>query len=114
MKNILYTIILFFLFANVSLAVKLGYITGNKYQELSEADQTTWVVGVLDGIIAEDTFKRKSGDASIPWLSNCYDSGYELIQIKAIFEKYLKENPESWTAPAAFILRQQIYSSCNP
>ena len=84
MKNILYTIILFFLFANVSLAVKLGYITGNKYQELSEADQTTWVVGVLDGIIAEDTFKRKSGDASIPWLSNCYDSGYELIPFEEI------------------------------
>ena len=98
MKNILYTIILSFLFANTSLAMTLGFITVNKYLDMSEIEQTIVVAGIMDGIIAQDFFILNSTDLThsnqdpedtsmpFPWLSNCLKSGFEFEQIKAILD----------------------------
>ena len=66
MKNILYTIILSFLFANTSLAMTLGFITVNKYLDKSEIEQTIVVAGIVDGIIAQDFFMLNSIDLTHP------------------------------------------------
>ena len=124
MKNILYTIILSFLFANTSLAMTLGVITVNKYLDMSEIEQTIVVAGIVDGIIAQDFFMLNSIDLthpnqhpedtgmSFPWLTNCIKSGFTLDQMKAILDKFIKENPEQWNVTVAVLLLKTTYESC--
>ena len=58
----------------------------------------------IDGIMAESTFKDKSRTGS--WLGRCI-ARYDFEQLKAIFEKELNNNPESWHVPAALILKKR-------
>ena len=91
-------------------AVILGYVTGNDYLKLNQHDRMSWLVGAMDGIMAESAIIKKDKDD--PWLGRCI-RGLELEQIKAMFEKELSENPESWHAPAAFIFRDMMKEFCD-
>ncbi len=91
-------------------AVILGYISGNDYLELDSDARTGWLIGVMDGIMAESLVAEKDSDS--PWLGNCVD-GLAVDQIRAIFEKELTGNPESWHAPAALIFRAMMQDFCK-
>ena len=121
-------LILPLLFSNVVFAVPLGYITGNRYLALPENERLHWFLGVMDGLMAED-FNSESSRASrkekvgvgagvdtdwydLLWTARCAER-YPIEQLKAIFEKELKENPSSWHAPAAYVARQKIYQICK-
>lgn len=103
-----YFLIILLLAGSVS-AVSLGYVTGNDYIKMKGNDKSAWLVGAIDGIIAESISNSRE---TTPWLSSCI-AQHELNQIKAIFEKELDENPESRHAPAAFIFRKRIADFCS-
>ena len=65
----------------------------------------------MDGIMAEDVVNTK--DARGPWLGRCINTGITAKQVRAIFEKELDSNPESWHTPAAFVLRKRLNDFCN-
>lgn len=90
--------------------VTLGYITGNKYLDLTETERQGWVVGAMDGIMAESFYILRNTNDS--WLGRCI-KGLPVKQIKAIFEKELQVRPDGWHAPAAFIFRQEIKKFCD-
>lgn len=104
--------------------VILGIIQGNDYLKLSENRKTTWIIGVMDGIMAESlehsrlfiSKNKRTGieEAEIEgvWLGNCLYV-YHVSQIQAIFEKELLKNPEAWSAPAALIFRQRFDKYCS-
>lgn len=90
-------------------AATLGYVTGNTYLTLDDNSRMGWLIGAMDGIMAED-FSANSRPNE-PWLGNCIN-GFSKEQIKAIFEKELQAKPEAWHAPAALIFRGQLFKFC--
>jgi hypothetical protein len=93
-----------------SSAVVLGYITGNDYMKLSNEQRTGWLVGALDGMMAESI--AVTNDPSGPWLGRCVGK-METSQVQAIFEQELTAKPEGWHAPAAIILRARLFAVCK-
>lgn len=112
MNNIRIAVVtlLLFLPALPAQAIILGYVTGNDYLKLDDNARLGWLIGAMDGIMAESTLIKK--DAQGPWLGRCID-GLDTQQIKAIFEKELSENPEGWHAPAALIFRGKMKDFCR-
>lgn len=108
MKKI--TIFLFLMISLDANAIVLGYVTGNDYLNMSEESRKNWLVGVMDGVMAESIALVK--DTNGPWLGRCV-ARYEMQQLKAIFEKELSSNPEGRHAPAAIIFRSRIAAFCN-
>jgi len=93
--------------------VVLGYITGNDYLRMKVETRQFWLLGAIDGIMAEDLHRQIGSEkpARAPWLGDCIeDLGF--MQIRAIFEKELKAKPEAWHAPAAQILRGRLHKFC--
>ena len=98
--------------------VFLGYVSGNDYMKLDENSKESWLIGVMDGIIAEDFLANATASLSNkkenidPWLGRC-TSGRPLSQIKAMFEKELQDHPDKWHAPAALIFRDKFEKYCK-
>src|SRR5215204_4020834 len=77
--------------------VTMGYETGTSYLKLPDNLRGMWMVGAIDRIIAE-TFENSGKKAAAgTWLGDCI-AGHEVMQIKAVFEKELNRQPESWQA----------------
>ena len=91
-------------------AIILGFIDGSDYLKMDRQSQYSWVYGAMDGIMAESIFKDKSSTG--PWLGRCI-ARYDFEQLKAIFEKELNNNPESWHVPAALILKETLSEFCG-
>jgi hypothetical protein len=99
--------------------VTLGYVTGNDYMKMDEKSSTNWLIGVMDGIMAEDLWCQallssadKKENIKGPWLGRCL-KGIPISQIKAMFEKELKDNPDSWHAPAALAFNTRFKKFCE-
>ena len=114
---------LIFVLSEMANAVALGYMTGNKYQKLSEQERLYWFIGVIDGLAAEQLVSPKSssgsknsdGNDNAPdslWISECMGQ-FPIEQLHAIFEKELRETPESWHAPAALVARSRFEKMCG-
>lgn len=111
-----------------SFAVPLGYITGNDYWKFSEQERTVWFIGFMDGLMAEDNLSERrravfksDTDREMNtedywldrlWTARCAER-YPISQLKAVFEKELRDKPDAWHAPAAFIARGRIYEMCK-
>ena len=108
-RTALLMILLFLPITNTQ-AIILGYITGNDYLRLDDNARLGWLVGVMDGIMADSTMVEK--DEKGPWLGRCID-GLSIQQIKAIFEKELNRNPEGWHAPAALSFIGKMREFCK-
>ena len=91
-------------------AIVLGYVTGNDYLKFDNENRVVWLIGVMDGIMAESTIIKK--DDKGPWLGRCID-GLSKDQIKAMFEKELTQHPEGWHAPAGIIFRVKMKDFCK-
>lgn len=102
--------ILFLLLSMNANAVILGYITGSDYVKMNSQAKSNWIVGVMDGIMAESLSSKS--DALGPWLGRCVKK-HDMQQLKAVFEKKLNNNPESWHIPAALVYQSTIKEFCN-
>jgi hypothetical protein len=114
---------LIFFLSEIANAIALGYMTGNEYLKLSERERVYWFIGVIDGLAAEQLLspKKNSGSKNSDgkddpsdrvWISDCI-SRFPIEQLHAIFEKELKETPESWHAPAALVARGEFEKMCQ-
>ena len=117
MRNIILILSLFFIFLSFTLVsdtegIILGYKTGNEYLKMDEESRKCWLVGALDGIMAEAVHTKNNNVKQTTWLGRCIE-GIDFEQIKAMFEKELRENPEGWHAPAALILWKKMQEFCK-
>lgn len=90
--------------------IVLGYVTGKTYRALDDGARMGWLVGVMDGIMAEDFTINSPSKGS--WLGKCVEE-LDKEQLKAIFEKELQAKPEAWHAPAALIFRATLSRFCG-
>jgi hypothetical protein len=83
----------------------VNFYTGNTLMNLVSSDDRNNVSfdsGVLIGFIA-GTVDANSAAWDISGTA-CIPHGVSLIQLKEIFKKYLKENPQQWHAPGVVLL----------
>lgn len=72
---------------------RLFYINGNKYLQLPGEIRSSYVLGLIDMWLHFSSFYSKDIEDQVKKMAGG--------QIKAIFEKYLQENPESLHSTAA-------------
>jgi len=111
MKKISILVLLLSVFVQPAYSVTMGYTTGTEYFKFNEKSRIDWLIGAMDGIMAESTYINISKAERGTWLGRCIE-GLEFEQIKAIFEKELNTKPEEWHAPAALILRGTLARFC--
>lgn len=79
--------------ASEKVTVHTGFITGNTFLTLEPTSKNIYATGLIDGILLAP-FYGAPGD-NLKYFETCA-TGMPVRQVVAIFEKYLKENPEGW------------------
>lgn len=80
-------------YSGPSVYVKNGFHTGTTYLQLSHEQRAGYAAGLLDGIFVSSVLGAK-GDV-LDRLQNCA-VGMSDIQLVAVFDKYLRDNPGRW------------------
>jgi hypothetical protein len=82
-------------------AVVSGFITGTKYQRLTDAQKLGYVSGVMDSLAY----------SQLEPFTNCPDNIVN-SQAQGIVDKYMKEHPEDWHYSMAETVRRALHSFC--
>ncbi|QIG50558.1 hypothetical protein G5V57_24210 [Nordella sp. HKS 07] len=77
-----------------SVTIGGGYITGNEYQQLREAEKIVYAAGLVDGMLGAPLFGAPDS-GRVARLDACIKNK-SAEQIAAILSKDLQENPELW------------------
>jgi hypothetical protein len=88
----------FLIIACVLFAVEANAISGNQWKQLSQTQQQTYVIGVLDAWdnLAQVALLVKQQPSSVTGfteLVKCVQKGMSYSQINAIVQKYMENNP---------------------
>lgn len=97
--------------------VMLGYVSVEFYHSMAEEGkdlQLVWLTGVMDGIMVRSIFSpnESAKDEETTWFSRCVQN-HSLEQLKAIFDKYLKDHPEGWHVPAGVLAFFALTEFCE-
>jgi hypothetical protein len=74
-----------------------GFVTGNMYRQLSDAEKQFYAMGLVDGIFGAPMFGARP-DGKIYQLSECV-AKMNSEQVAAILSRELLEHPEIWHRP---------------
>jgi len=81
--------------------------TVNGYQRMSQVQQEAFIAGVGEGIFFATHVLDKNH-----WYLKCYPK-MELLQIKAIFDKYIEDHPEIWDKESVSLYVSTIKNACD-
>jgi len=87
-----------------------GFLTGNDFRRLSEAEKTAYLMGVWDGYLYAPAIGGKSENDQV--LKECIP-GLQSDQLLAIVNKYVRENPEQWGGPMNEIVFAALPKECR-
>lgn len=93
-----------------TVAIRPGFYDGNAYLRLGQAQKVAYISGVLDGIYMAPILDAKN--TRIEGLHRCID-GMTNIQICAIVNKFLQENPARWHEPMNNLVYLAIIKACG-
>lgn len=89
-------------------SINVYSMSGNQYLDSNESVQIGYIIGAVDYRIVSEVVNK--GEKS--QTEKCVkDLPYK--QIKAMFDKELRDNPERWNLPASFILGLILNSFCD-
>jgi hypothetical protein len=80
-------------FAQESVTVYSGFLTGEKYLELSEPSRAAYAMGLLDGFLGSAFYGAQS--AKLEPLRECI-AGMTNTQLRAVLDQYVRANPVMW------------------
>ncbi|WP_420213442.1 hypothetical protein ACN8ZM_40225 (plasmid) [Burkholderia aenigmatica] len=76
-----------------------GFVDGNAYQQFGTLERQRYLEGVFDGIFYAPAIAMKDLPRSVK-LHNCaVGHGMTNVQMAAIVDKYMTDNPERWGDP---------------
>jgi hypothetical protein len=70
-----------------------GFGTAQEFLDMSRAEQTSYAMGVVNGMLVTPLLGAPQKD--VAWLGQCVE-GMNNYQVAAIIAKHIKENPERW------------------
>lgn len=73
--------------------IKLGFLTGNSFRELSYAGKIGYAMGFLDGVFVSPMFDAPK--AELRWIETCV-VGMTNEQVVSILNKFLMDKPARW------------------
>lgn len=88
-----------------------GFVTGNRYRELSEPEKSAYAAGLIDGMMAAPAFgARASGGVERLW--KCTEQMTN-VQLAAIFSKWIADHPEGWHRGMNAIAGDALIKACK-
>lgn len=87
-----------------------GFLKGNHFRQLSEAEQTAYLMGIWDGYMFAPAIGGKAKNDQI-----LYECVPNLLpdQLLAIVSKYMAEHPEKWGSPMNWIVYASLPKNCH-
>ena len=89
--------------------IKVGFVTGQAFLELSEVEQRRYVMGVIDGAFLAPFFGAPK--ERVRWLETCA-IGMTHSQIAALVRKHLRDAPEVWHLSANVAVYRAFREVC--
>jgi hypothetical protein len=86
-----------------------GFVSGNIYIAMSVDEKTSYVMGVVDGLLLSPFLKAP--ETELEKLKKCL-YGMENTQIVAIADKFLAANPERWHQSMHTTFWGALYAAC--
>jgi hypothetical protein len=86
-----------------------GFLTGNAFRELSEAEKAAYLEGIWDGYVLALSFAGPP--AAVPTLIGCIPH-LQNDQLLAIVNKHMQEHPERWGDPMGLIVYNALPKEC--
>ena len=87
-----------------------GFLKGNDFRQLSEAEETAYLMGIWDGYLFAPQLGGKAWNDKI--LSDCL-SGLLADQLLAIVIKYMNDHPENWGKSMNWIVYAALPKNCH-
>jgi hypothetical protein len=88
-----------------------GFFKAGEFLDLSEAEQTAFASGFIDGLYVGPYFGGPQPNKLVEALSSCID-GMSNVQIAAIIAKSVKENPKAWHKPLPLEALNAVVDAC--
>jgi len=95
--------------ATAPVEVPYGFETGNSYLQMTETQRDTYVIGLFDALMASTVIGADL--AVVRRIKGCFLE-MNSKQIEAIFEKYLRQNPEQWHEHAGMLFLETVSHTC--
>jgi hypothetical protein len=94
-------------FADVT--IRAGFMKGNEFLALSSREQSTYAMGLVDGMLLAPFF----GDPRVKmgWLERCID-GMTNMQVDAMLRKELESNPGTWHYSVNTAMYRAMLEAC--
>lgn len=87
-----------------------SFLTGNDYQELSPGGKRGYVTGFVDGVLVAPVFDAPK--QALQWIELCIVD-MSNVQIVAIVDKWLSENPQRWHQPMNMLTFTALKDGCD-
>lgn len=91
-------------------SLQKGFLTGEDFLKLSEAEKTSYSMGIVDGYLSAPIFGAKP--KYVNWVSTCI-KGKTNTQVTAILVKYLQDNPGRWENSVQFLMFEALKKGCG-
>jgi hypothetical protein len=89
--------------------IKDGFMTGNKFMELSSDEQSAYAMGLVDGMLLAPIFDAPK--AKLIWLESCI-VGMSNKQVAAMLRKELESKPGEWHYSAHHAMYRAMLEAC--
>jgi hypothetical protein len=96
-------------FADEVVTISTGFVSGNTFRALDDVSQNIYAQGVIDGILVSPAYGAPKKNLAI--LEKCTE-GMTGQQLVAIFNKYLKSNPELWHKSMHTVVYRAMNEAC--
>lgn len=91
--------------------IKEGFVTGNHYNQLPEAQRHAYLMGLADGILVSPLLGLSRDDQGLTWFEGC-DAHKNSGQLQAIVERFLQQLPERWHQGMGVLFFLAIKDAC--
>jgi hypothetical protein len=89
--------------------VKTGFLSGADFRVLSSEGKRGYVQGFTDGVFVAPLFKALKSE--VIWIESCI-TGMTDVQLVAILEKWLADNPARWHNPMNVLAYNSLRETC--
>ncbi|WP_299491282.1 Rap1a/Tai family immunity protein [uncultured Shewanella sp.] len=99
-----------FIHAEKTISISNGFVSGNTFIALDTVGKNIYSQGVIDGMLIAPMYGAPKLNLAV--LEQC-TKGMTGKQLVAIFNKYLKSNPEIWHESMHTIIYRAMFEACN-
>ena len=90
--------------------IREGFLTGNSFRQISYTEKCGYAMGFVDGVLMSPAFQASRNE--LEWFERCVTRMKD-VQVVAILEKFLNENPARWHEPMNVLAWVAMKEACK-